>query len=338
MISSLVQRAWRDAAPPLSPGWQEKESTSQPGKTYFANADERVSTWDRREAEQHTSCLEQQSRLLKSLLEASVPVLTPHTPHISLPFVSSLPPGMPFSCAGSDLRKIMVFCGPTGDSLRCSCRQLYHEFERWVLSLPMLDVTDLADIATKGCPIHAEASTQMDTARRPANGAARYCREAWPGGRTRIVLFPDCFTTASLLKCFPHLFSPEGEPRKPPYFSCWWGQGWNVPIRRLLLTAEALRRIQSMEGAEQVCPILVGGKEKYAGLRMSWRGHFGHPDCQKLFSYACRVAAEAAKVTCDACGLAGQERCSEKGFFAIRCGLCKTPDMQPEDDSSTPAC
>jgi hypothetical protein len=101
-----------------------------------------------------------------------------------------------------------------------------------------------------------------------------------------------------LIEAHPGLFHPPaGHPEKAAGYP-WCEQGWRDLLERLFVRIEAALRQGETIHFSQI-------KEKFAGLRVYWRGDVSH-ETEALIQEAIALAEARSACTCEECGTAGE--------------------------------
>jgi hypothetical protein len=113
-----------------------------------------------------------------------------------------------------------------------------------------------------------------------------------------------------LIEAHPGLFHPpEGHPEKAAGYP-WCEQGWRDLLERLFVRIEAALRQGETIHFSQI-------KEKFAGLRVYWRGDVSQ-ETAALIHEAIALAEARSACTCEECGDAG-ELYRHAGVYMTRC-------------------
>lgn len=101
-----------------------------------------------------------------------------------------------------------------------------------------------------------------------------------------------------LIEAHPDLFHPpQGQPEKAAGYP-WCEEGWQDLLERMCVRIETALRDGETVHFSQV-------KEKFAGLRVYWRGHVSAETTARI-SEAIALAQARAACTCEECGAVGQ--------------------------------
>jgi hypothetical protein len=113
-----------------------------------------------------------------------------------------------------------------------------------------------------------------------------------------------------LIEAHPGLFHPPAGHPENAFGYPWCEQGWRDLLERLFVRIEAALRQGETIHFSQI-------KEKFAGLRVYWRGDVS-PETTALIQEAIALAEARSACTCEECGEEGQIH-RHGGIYMTRC-------------------